>query len=74
MSDRCPLCGENNKCEMEQSAPLSDCWCFHTTIPKELLALIPETSLGKACICNNCVKNFRNSASKNDSLKIPHAP
>ncbi|MBH5317446.1 cysteine-rich CWC family protein [Paenibacillus sp. GSMTC-2017] len=45
--------------EQSTSKEVSDCWCFHASIPKELLALIPEVDRGKACVCSRCVTNFK---------------
>ncbi|MFD0588566.1 cysteine-rich CWC family protein [Paenibacillus sp. GCM10027627] len=59
MSDKCPLCGGNNDCMALRANPVSDCWCFHAAIPKELLARIPEKKRGKACICSRCVHHFQ---------------
>ncbi len=61
--DKCPLCGGENHCAAlkllpgEDAAGL-DCWCFHSAIPKELLARIPAEQRGKACVCSSCVKSF----------------
>lgn len=59
----CPLCGGNNHCAAEKLPPGEetaslDCWCFHASIPKELLARIPAEQRGKACVCGSCVQSF----------------
>lgn len=52
---RCPLCGSINQCGVHTG----DCWCFHTKVPAELRARIPEPLRGKACICQKCVEAYK---------------
>ncbi|WP_026972705.1 cysteine-rich CWC family protein [Aliagarivorans marinus] len=54
MSKRCPLCKQDNHCQVESGA----CWCMQRTIPLDLLSLLPEEQRGVACICPNCVTAF----------------
>jgi Cysteine-rich CWC len=52
----CPLCGGPNHCVPARSANFSErCWCERATFPPELLAGVPESKAGRACICANCV-------------------
>ena len=57
-ADRCPLCGEPNRCAMEieratgQSQP--PCWCTKVDFGADLLAQVPEVARGRACICAAC--------------------
>lgn len=50
----CPICGKDNGCTHNEN-----CWCFKTTIPKEIFELIPEDKKGKACICKSCVDKYK---------------
>jgi hypothetical protein len=55
----CPICGNDNDCAHEQGLPDGACWCSHIAVPKELMARIPDNLKGKACICRNCILDFR---------------
>ncbi|MBX3247804.1 MAG: cysteine-rich CWC family protein [Myxococcales bacterium] len=50
---RCALCGGENDCEVARGE--ASCWCFAVTIPRSLLAKIPEDQRDTACICRACV-------------------
>ena len=54
-STACPFCKGSNKC---QASGNKTCWCFNTSIPAELIALIPKKNINKSCICNACVNLF----------------
>jgi prepilin-type processing-associated H-X9-DG protein/prepilin-type N-terminal cleavage/methylation domain-containing protein len=57
---QCPLCGAANECQLCSPAAFKGrCWCAHEEIPAELLARVPENFRNRACICKNCVENFR---------------
>jgi hypothetical protein len=49
---RCPLCGEPNDCGMVEGK--RPCWCFATSIPREVLEEIPFEAKGIACVCRRC--------------------
>lgn len=51
----CPFCQSKNQCMAYAEEP---CWCNYTSVPAELIALLPEKARGKACICQACVKLF----------------
>ncbi|MGV0989705.1 cysteine-rich CWC family protein [Limnohabitans sp.] len=56
---RCPLCGQANRCAMEDLAPAqpqAPCWCTREQFSAALLQQVPETARGKACICQACVQ------------------
>jgi len=53
----CPLCGKHNGC-MAGTNKESECWCITTTIPPELLELIPDDQRMKSCVCKSCVMEF----------------
>ena len=57
---RCPLCGEPNDCRL--CSPLArpgPCWCVAEQFPAELLELVPEPLVNRACICRSCLQQFR---------------
>ncbi|WP_394241268.1 cysteine-rich CWC family protein [Vibrio astriarenae] len=55
----CPLCNQPNQCGQPKSSK-DECWCFKSNVrfPKALLNHVPKEKLGKACICQQCVKDF----------------
>jgi hypothetical protein len=57
-ADRCPLCGEPNRCAMElqmaTGQPQPPCWCTRAGFSAELLAQVPPDARGRACICAAC--------------------
>ncbi|MGE0874985.1 MAG: cysteine-rich CWC family protein [Burkholderiales bacterium] len=52
---RCPLCGEQNACEMAAGSG-KPCWCATLDFPAALLARVPAEARDKACICRACVE------------------
>ena len=51
----CPLCGEANECAAARAGTFdTPCWCTSAVFAPELLAAVPATSLGQACICRRC--------------------
>ena len=59
---RCPLCGGDNRCAMEIERATGQkqgpCWCVSQTFSAELLARLPDSAQGKACICASCLSAF----------------
>jgi len=58
----CPICGKPNRCgekEVINGIPLNRCWCAYETFPKTIFEKIPEEKYGKACICQECLYQFR---------------
>jgi hypothetical protein len=55
---RCPLCGQPNECANETQRrtgiPQPDCWCTQVDFSAELLARLPESARGAACLCARC--------------------
>ena len=49
----CPLCGKPNQCMAHSETP---CWCNQVTIPEALIAIVPQQTKGKACICQSCIQ------------------
>jgi hypothetical protein len=66
---RCPLCGQPNRCamEMERASGVAQgpCWCTNMDFTSELLARVPASALGTACICAACAAQ---------QLKAPGGP
>ena len=56
---KCPICGKDNNCKHDET-----CWCMEVHIPQELIERIPLEKRGQACICRNCVKDFKNKDKK----------
>lgn len=54
----CPLCSQANQCAMETERVTGikqpPCWCTQATFTAELLARIPASTRGKACVCAAC--------------------
>lgn len=58
---RCPLCGQANGCQdLGAKDDLHGCWCHDPVLrfSPELLARVPQSLRGKACICKACVVAF----------------
>jgi hypothetical protein len=57
---RCPLCGQANGCAMEAARAAGTtggpCWCMSTRIPVDVLAGIPASRRGIACVCERCAR------------------
>lgn len=55
---RCPLCGQGNRCAQEEARatglPQPPCWCTRATFSAELLARIPAEARQRACVCAAC--------------------
>ncbi|MFT4241858.1 MAG: cysteine-rich CWC family protein [Acidovorax sp.] len=51
---RCPLCGQHNQCAMVAGRPAESCWCMAARIPAPVLAAIPASARGTACVCPAC--------------------
>ncbi|MFA9492211.1 MAG: cysteine-rich CWC family protein [Anaerolineales bacterium] len=64
---KCPLCGGPNECALAADPNATECWCDSLTIPRELLAQIPEDAVRKTCVCHNCLTQFQESASDSDN-------
>ncbi|MEO7270890.1 MAG: cysteine-rich CWC family protein [Vicinamibacterales bacterium] len=62
-TDRCPLCEAPNQCGL--AAGQSDCWCFTTAIPADVLARVPDADQSRRCVCESCAT--RASAAVPDS-------
>jgi len=56
----CPLCAQPNRCAMEVERATGikqpPCWCTQTNFSADLLARIPQSARGKACVCAACAK------------------
>ncbi len=57
---KCPLCGGANECQLCSPATYKGpCWCSREEMPAELLARVPEPWRNRACICRQCLMEFR---------------
>lgn len=55
----CPICGVPNGCPMAQGGGMSEpCWCEGVVTTPRLLAMVPPSLVGKACICEPCHRRF----------------
>lgn len=59
----CPLCGQNNGCAVHAGKDPAACWCMTVKVPPGLLEKIPPERRGQACVCQNCVKAYRDHLS-----------
>ena len=55
---RCPICHELNICAMEKAkatgSELERCWCVDAVFTPAMIDKVPESAIGKACICARC--------------------
>lgn len=51
----CPFCKKENNCQHQKP---ESCWCMTTKIPENLLKLLPNQSVRKACICKECITSY----------------
>ncbi|MCW8932417.1 MAG: cysteine-rich CWC family protein [Gammaproteobacteria bacterium] len=54
----CPFCQSKNQCMAHVE---KNCWCDTANVPKELLAIVPEETQNKVCICLSCIQLFKES-------------
>lgn len=64
----CPLCQMDNFCgnlavknDDEEGVASLSCWCATVTLTSDLLASIPESARGKACVCQQCALKYASS-------------
>ncbi|GAA0833323.1 MULTISPECIES: cysteine-rich CWC family protein [Marinomonas] len=50
----CPFCSASNLCDRD-----GECWCFVVAVPASLLSLLPESSVGRDCICQSCLERYK---------------
>lgn len=64
----CPLCGNDNKCDVTAVINGGTCWCMagEQRFPRELLELVAPDQRGQSCICQSCLNKF-----KEDQLSRP---
>ena len=60
----CRICGKPNNCAYENGLSHGSCWCEKVKVPKELMEQIPESLRGKACICKECIMNYKEKNNK----------
>jgi hypothetical protein len=54
-SKQCPICGNDNGCEINENKP---CWCLDVLIPRKLIERV-EKNKYKSCICKKCIEAFK---------------
>ncbi len=53
----CPLCGQANGCAAARTGSFdTPCWCTEVRFNPALLARVPASQQGKACICRACAE------------------
>jgi hypothetical protein len=59
-ANRCPLCGQANRCAMEVERTTGQkqppCWCTQVDFSADLLARVPADRQRLACICADCAR------------------
>jgi len=61
---RCPLCGESNQCARAADPDSTRCWCGPEKFPRDLLDRLPESAVGRACVCQQCLRDHREISGK----------
>jgi Cysteine-rich CWC len=55
---QCAVCGQPNRCAMEVEKTTgqkqASCWCTAVSFEPSVLAQIPASRQGLACICKDC--------------------
>lgn len=60
---RCPRCGRSNRCaQAGQSQPVTDCWCFHDSLPPGALDHLPADRERRSCLCPACLQALAQAA------------
>lgn len=54
----CPLCAQPNACAAAcgDAARAAECWCMQARIAPEVLARVPASARGLACVCARCAQ------------------
>ncbi|MFC5650228.1 cysteine-rich CWC family protein [Paenibacillus solisilvae] len=52
----CPICAQTNKCDLTAS---EGCWCTREIFPQAIFELVDDRKKGKACICKECLDQFK---------------
>ncbi|MGE7092291.1 cysteine-rich CWC family protein [Lysinibacillus sp. NPDC048646] len=51
----CPICGEENHCELAEGH--NTCWCMKACFPERIFeAVTPESN---KCICQKCLNTYK---------------
>ena len=58
MSDKqkCPLCGQPNRCAMAEGHAVGACWCVSIKLTADMLEAVPTEDRGVRCICDTCAR------------------
>lgn len=54
---KCPICNQDNQCGNELNK--STCWCASESFPEGIFSLVPEEKLRQACICKDCLEEYK---------------
>lgn len=55
----CPFCQQANQCAVNTISETNPCWCQVKDVPAALIALLPENSKNKQCICFTCIESYQ---------------
>jgi hypothetical protein len=63
MSDKqkCPLCGQPNRCAMAEGQLVGACWCVSIRLTADMLEAVPTEDRGVRCICVTCARALASS-------------
>ena len=53
---KCPLCGQPNRCAMAGRHPVGPCWCVSIRLTADMLEAVPTEDRGVRCICAICAR------------------
>lgn len=47
---------------MSGSGEHGNCWCDREEFPREIFEIVPDESIRKHCICQSCLRKFKENA------------
>jgi len=59
---KCPLCGQPNRCAMAEEHPVGACWCVSIRLTADMLEAVPTEDRGVRCICETCAHALASGA------------
>src|ERR1700687_2619822 len=75
---KCPLCGQPNRCAMAEGHSVGACWCVSITLTADMLEAVPPEDRGVRSICATCARalanDVANQTSSQDSVDPPNCP
>src|SRR4030081_2012039 len=71
MSDKqkCPLCGQPNRCAMAGRHPVGACWCVSIRLTADMLEAVPTEDRGVRCICDTCARGLASGVGPNRAMQ-----